>query len=105
MVKPCEDDRTLWNVCNVGRDIKLDCLLIQSCLMDSKLFATTNRCKQVNCHTISDRVRELTLFPSLIWNTGPYVFDSSAKRCGCSVPSWMRFPTIGRPGMDGNRLM
>lgn len=51
IVKPCEDERTLWKVCNFGRDMRLDWLLIQSCLIDSKLFATTNRCERVRGHT------------------------------------------------------
>lgn len=41
MVKPCELDTTVWKVCSVGREIRADWLLIQSCFTESNVFAKT----------------------------------------------------------------
>lgn len=48
MVKPCEVDTTLWKVYNSGREIKEDWLLIHNSFTDSKVFAKTIRCKDIN---------------------------------------------------------
>jgi hypothetical protein len=48
IVKPCELDTTLWKVCRVGRDIRADWLVIQRCLMESKLFAKTIRWERIS---------------------------------------------------------
>jgi hypothetical protein len=39
IVKPWDVDRTLWNVCSVGRDIKADWFVIHRCLTESNVLA------------------------------------------------------------------
>jgi hypothetical protein len=41
IVKPWLLETTLWKVWKVGREMRADCSLSQSCFTDSKLFAKT----------------------------------------------------------------
>lgn len=44
MVKVELSDTILWNVCNFGREIRADWLVIQKCLTESNEFAKTILC-------------------------------------------------------------
>jgi hypothetical protein len=43
MVKPWEEETTVWKVCSVGREIRADWCVIQKWRTESKVFAKTIR--------------------------------------------------------------
>lgn len=84
MVNPWELETTLWNVWNVGREIKADESLIHSWRTESKLLAKTMRYVNVNISLHSDfELKPLTLLPMRTWKTGPNFFAHFPATVAC----------------------
>ena len=50
IVKPWDEETTVWNVCYVGREINADWFVIQRWRTESKVFANMIRCSPSICY-------------------------------------------------------